>query len=64
MKEYPSAVKAIVEALNSYDSWHKEKIKKLECEIEFLKKERAAFIRHLEAGNIELLKNYLQIEEK
>lgn len=52
-------VNVIVEALKDYENDHKISI--LESRLHFMEKEREAIIRHLEEGNINLLKDYFKI---
>lgn len=50
-------VNVIVEALENYENDHKISI--LESRLHFMEKE--AIIRHLEEGNIDLLRDYFKI---
>lgn len=54
-------VNAIVEALKDYENDLNHKISILESRLHFMEKEREAIIRHLEEGNIDLLKDYFKI---
>ena len=54
-------VNVIVEALKDYENDLNHKISILESRLHFMEKEREAIIRHLEEGNIELLKDYFKI---
>lgn len=54
-------VNVIVEALKDYENDLNHKISILESRLHFMEKEREAIIRHLEEGNIDLLKDYFKI---
>lgn len=54
-------VNVIVEALEDYENDLNHKISILESRLHFMEKEREAIIRHLEEGNIDLLKDYFKI---
>lgn len=54
-------VNVIVEALKDYENDLNHKISILESRLHFMEKEREAIIRHLEEGNINLLKDYFKI---
>ena len=54
-------VNVIVEALKDYGLKRNHKISILESRLHFMEKEREAIIRHLEEGNIDLLKDYFKI---
>lgn len=51
----------IVDALEEYENNLSHKISILESRLHFMEKEREAIIRHLEEGNIDLLKEYFKI---
>ena len=53
-------VNVIVEALKDYENDLNHKISILESRLHFMEKEREAIIRHLEEGNIDLLKDYFK----
>ena len=54
-------VNVIVEALENYENDLNHKISILESRLHFMEKEREAIIRHLEEGNIDLLRDYFKI---
>lgn len=54
-------VNVIVDALEEYENNLSHKISILESRLHFMEKEREAIIRHLEEGNIDLLKEYFKI---
>ena len=54
-------VNVIVEALEDYENDLNHKISILESRLHFMEKEREAIIRHLEEGNIDLLRDYFKI---
>lgn len=57
-----TAIRAVVSALQEYESAHKKEIDRLENQIACLHRERSLIIKNLEAGNIELLKDYFEIK--
>lgn len=61
MKNNCAIVNVIVEALEDYENDLNHKISILESRLHFMEKEREAIIRHLEEGNIDLLKDYFKI---
>lgn len=54
-------VNVIVDALEEYENNLNHKISILESRLHLMEKEREAIIRHLEEGNIDLLKEYFKI---
>lgn len=56
-------VNVIVETLEDYENDLNHKISILESHLHFIEKEREAIIRHLEEGNIDLLKDYFKIRK-
>ena len=54
-------VNVIVEAIENYENDLNHKISILESRLHFMEKEREAIIRHLEEGNIDLLRDYFKI---
>lgn len=61
MKNNCAIVNVIVEALEDYENDLNHKISILESRLHFMEKEREAIIRHLEEGNIDLLRDYFKI---
>ena len=61
MKNNCAIVNVIVEALENYENDLNHKISILESRLHFMEKEREAIIRHLEEGNIDLLRDYFKI---
>lgn len=59
MKNNCAIVNVIVEALEDYENDLNHKISILESRLHFMEKE--AIIRHLEEGNIDLLRDYFKI---
>lgn len=61
MKNNCAIVNVIIEALEDYENDLNHKISILESRLHFMEKEREAIIRHLEEGNIDLLRDYFKI---
>lgn len=56
-------VNVIIDALEEYENNLNHKISILENRLHLMEKEREAIIRHLEEGNIDLLKEYFKIRK-